>query len=694
MPAIRTLIQALRELGPSQLGLYALYRFGLRSGHYRRITPPPEASSPGTHPPALRLDLFQFPSRDALARLLEEKADALLAEANEIVSGKFRQFGGPAVPLRLKPDEGLLEHWTVYEQRAEPRREERTGDAGEPEAPEARDIKFVWEPGRFGWAFTLGRAYHLSRDERLAQAFWSYCETFLDANPPYLGPHWRSGQEAALRLMALVWAAQVFATSPCSTPERMALLSEAVAFHAARIPPTLVYARSQHNNHLLTEAAGLYTAGLALPAHPCAGHWRALGWRWLNQGLQAQIAPGGAYAQHSANYQRLLLQTSLWAYSLAETEGREFPDLTRRRLAAATCWLLALLDPVTGRVPNLGPNDGAYIFPFSSLPFEDYRPVLQACSLAFLGVPACGPGLWDEMSLWFGIAPRTEGEGTAPHAEPNPGLDAGRGERPSPHILNGRDSWAYLRAEQFSSRPGHADQLHLDLWWRGLNLAQDAGTYLYNGAPPWDNALAGTAVHNTLMLDGKDQMQRAGRFLWLHWAQARATGFERAPDGSWERLDAVHTGYRDLGVLHSRTVTAFQDGRWLVEDRALPPRPGEKVTGTAHSARVHWLLPDLDWELASEEERLTLWLDTGQGRVELQISTNQGTSRAFSDSALVFQLDRAGERLAGSGAVSPIAGWVSPTYGLRLPALSLSAEIRGGLPLRLVSEWRLPCTSS
>ena len=33
------------------------------------------------------------------------------------------------------------------------------------------------------------------------------------------------------------------------------------------------------------------------------------------------------------------------------------------------------------------------------------------------------------------------------------------------------------------------DQLHLDLWWRGLNIAQDAGTYLYNADPPWDNPL-------------------------------------------------------------------------------------------------------------------------------------------------------------------------------------------------------------
>ena len=73
------------------------------------------------------------------------------------------------------------------------------------------DVKWVWEAGRFGWAFTLGRAYRLCADERYPQAFWDYTEAFWQANPPYRGPHWLSAQEAALRLMALVFAGQVFA---------------------------------------------------------------------------------------------------------------------------------------------------------------------------------------------------------------------------------------------------------------------------------------------------------------------------------------------------------------------------------------------------------------------------------------------------------------------------------------------------
>ena len=105
---------------------------------------------------------------------------------------------------------GKLENWTAYE----------TGKTPIPWGMfPVHDIKFVWEPARFGWAFTLGRAYHLSGDEKYARAFWQFFETFTDGNPPCLGPHWMSGQEVALRLMAFVWAGQVFAAASASTPE-------------------------------------------------------------------------------------------------------------------------------------------------------------------------------------------------------------------------------------------------------------------------------------------------------------------------------------------------------------------------------------------------------------------------------------------------------------------------------------------
>ena len=99
--------------------------------------------------------------------------------------------------------------------------------------------------------------------------------------------------------------------------------------------------------------------------------------------------------------------------------------------------------------------------------------------------------------------------------------------KPDTSVWEIENSWALIRAGRYTRRPFQADQLHVDLWWQGINLARDAGTYLYNGPPPWNNGLAGTAVHNTVTVDHHDQMRRAGRFLWVDWAQASGRVYSR-----------------------------------------------------------------------------------------------------------------------------------------------------------------------
>lgn len=668
MNRILLALKALRQLGFQPVALNALYRLGLATGHYRRVTSRQSSVASGQLKAVLPV-----PGRDELLAVLgKEGKAALLAEADEIAAGRVRLFGGEPVDLRLSLNAPLA-HWTDYE----------TGKADL--RPLTFDIKLLWEPARFGWVFTLGRAYHVSGDEKYAETFWHYAETFLDANPPYLGSNWMSGQEVALRLMAFVWTAQVLAESPASTPERMARLAGSITHHASRITPTLVYARSQNNNHLLTEAAGLYTAGLALPEHPQSARWRDLGWKWLNRGFQAQIDGYGEYSQHSTNYHRLMLQVALWVRALnttpkkrgqADTKGHKehlsapLCPLCLKKIAAATHWLYALLDPVSGRAPNLGANDGAYIFPLTICPFADFRPVLQAAAQAFLGYQL-PRGIWDEMSLWFGIP--LEDKKYVPT------------QRYLGDHLYAKNSWAYLRTAQFTSRPSHADQLHLDLWWRGLNVAQDAGTYLYNAAAPWDNSLTTALVHNTVTVNGRDQMTRAGRFLYLDWVNAYRQDSISADERILQRVSARHYAYRRLGVRHERTVTVHADERWQVEDELLVLRRLRKPL----TFRLHWLLPDWEWKVENRDSRVEISdsrfeirLKSPHGWVTLGIEANPSFSRVG--------LVRAGESIYGEGSVSPILGWVSPTYGVKIPALSFAVEATSAETVKFTSEFSFP----
>lgn len=563
------------QLGLWPVGLNALYKVGLKTGLFPTRPPTPVFAplQPIFAPPVL--------------------SDDPLPEAEEILSGRLRLFGAAPVPLRLVPS-APLRPWTFYES-----------------LPAAGDIKNIWEPARFGFVFPLGRAFVKSGEPRFAAAFWRFFAEFEAANPPYLGENWMSGQEAGLRLMAFCWAGQIFApAAEEATPQRLRRLSESVATHAERIPPTLLYARAQNNNHLLTEAAALYTAGRALPAHPRAAQWRRLGKKWLDWCFAHQFDEEGEYIQHSTNYQRLALRTADWVVEIA---GGEF-DRFLPALQKAARWLARRSDPFSGRACNLGANDGANIFPLSSAAFDDFRPILRAWKVERDPAPA---------------------------------------------------AWSQLRVKCYRSRPSHADHLHLDLWLNGLNLALDPGTFSYNAAPPWDNVLTNALVHNTLTVDGRDQMTRAGRFLYLDWGSSR-----------WlDEQTAESDAYARLGLIHRRRLETLPEG-WRVRDQAIFSRPGRP-----RLLRLHWLLADLPWQFSALENGAALTLQAPFGAICIQVQA---------DAPAQISLFRAGKKLIGAmAAEEPVRGWFSPGYLVKIPALSLALEVESVQTTQFVTTFNL-----
>jgi hypothetical protein len=630
--------KTLGQLGFKQSGNFLIYQLGLRSGYFTLRTPALPVSQ------LLNEELLEpnwflnLPDKKTLRHFNGTQINALMAEADEITQGKIRFFGGKLKTLNLAPVADPL-HWSAYE-RGSPR-------------VEAEDIKNVWEPARFNWAVTLAKAYYLSGEERYAAAFWQHFENFTQANPVNCGPNWTSAQEVSLRMQALIISAHILVDAAESSPERMRSLCGAIADHARRIPPTISYAKAQNNNHLLSEAVGLYAASLFLPSHPDALEWREKGLRWFNQGILAQVDLDGTYAQHSTNYHRLMLVLALWMQLFLEKGNKVLEDAVLTRLAAASSWLALRLDPLSGRVPNLGHNDGSNILPLSSAEFDDYRPVVQAASRAFRAGPALLPGPWDDLCLWLDIPIRNSNN--PPPSGGNP-LDQ--------LILGDRRDWAALRAVQFHSRPAHADQLHVDIWHQGTNVAMDAGTFRYNAPPPWENGLTGTLVHNTLTINGCDQMTRAGKFLWLDWAQAQVESCTP------QEISAHHDGYRHLDVLHHRSLRRGDAGGWLIEDDVLPLR---QITED-YTVVVNWLLPD--WPFIPGADSVNL--SGPNGKFTLKFSTPGAPTAASLD---IF---KAGQSQI-NGEIGDHLGWYSPTYGEKVPALSIQYKIVQKPPIQVQS---------
>ncbi len=503
----------------------------------------------------------------------------------------------------------------------------------------------IWEPSRFAFTYALVRAYWRTGNERYTEAFWKLVENWHSQNPPNQGPNWQCGQEASLRVLAWCFGLYGFLGAGPTTACRVALFGQLMLASGRRIAGNLSYALSQRNNHGISEGLGLWTLGTLFPEMRDAARWEALGRRALERTAARLIYDDGAFAQHSLNYHRLMLHDYLWALRLADVVNQPFSAALSQRVARAGAFLYQLQDEITGQVPCYGQNDGALVLPLNNCDARDFRPVVQAIHFLATRQRCFESGPWDEDLLWL----------WGPAAPAAPVDESRRTDWGAPDggyvTLRDSEGFLFTRAGKFRHRPSQADQLHVDLWWRGQNIALDPGTYSYNCAP-WDTALSRTVSHNTVTVDDRDQMEQVGTFLWLPWITGRAV-HSFPSQGGLAYWEGTHDGYRRLAapVSYRRGIVRLGGGWWLVLDRL--------VSRASHDYRLHWLLADVPY--VWQPDNRSLALESPAGRYHVQIGL----------------WPAAGQASVVRAAARETRGWQAPYYQALLPAVSLALSVAG-----------------
>ena len=509
------------------------------------------------------------------------------------------------------------------------------------------DIKFIWEPSRFGMVYTLVRAYSSSRDEKFAEAFWELIQSWAASNPPNTGPNWMDGQEAALRLMAWTFGYYGFSSSPAATSDRVAQVTVMIAVHAERIYRNIDYAISTHSNHTISEAFGLWLVGLLFPELKDSSKYFILGKKLLEQEAAAQIFSDGSYSMYSLNYHRFILHLYLCAICLSERNNSPFSNALLSYISSSIDYISHLIDPQTGRMPVYGSNDGALVLPLNNCDFTDYRPLLQLGSYITKKQLLFEPGPWNEDLFWF-----YDHQPLTPSPFPPDRLAFPHG---GTYILRSAHSKVIIRCTDHRSRPSHADQLHVDLWMRGRNIAVDAGTYLYSGEGPWRNGLAHTAVHNTVTVDHLDQMKMLTRFTWTNWSHGQVL---RHNENTWQ---GEHDGYKRLDdpVNHKRSVLSLGEDRWLVVDSLTANR--------SHHYSLHWLLADENYGVQELVPGYGLWIEA-KGAISLLVNSKVIVRMGLLNGTGTFSVVRTDP--------SSTRGWRSQYYGEKEPAISMMLEAK------------------
>ena len=293
-------------------------------------------------------------------------------------------------------------------------------------------------------------------------------------------------------------------------------------------------------NHLLENAVALALAGSCFD-HAAAQVWLRKGRGLLAKELPEQILADGGHVERSPMYQCRVLYVLLLVRG---TGARDLRALVEPRIPAAAAALAALTHP-DGGIALL--NDSAIgVYPDPGRLAREAR-----------AMPA-GPGVFVLASSGYYGARTREDHYVVCDAGPlGPDYQPGH---------------------------GHADLLSFELSLRGARVVVDSGVSTYE-AGRMRAYCRSTRAHNTVEVEGRDQMELWGAFRVGRRCRPRDVVWTALDDGF--ELSAWHDGYRVLPgrPTHARTFRWRHAGSLEIEDRIDATRAMRAV------ARLH-LHPD------------------------------------------------------------------------------------------------------
>jgi len=535
------------------------------------------------------------------------------------------------------------------------------------------DIKYLWEPNRHLQLVTLAQAWAFTRRRAHLEALREQLESWFIACPYPQGPNWSSSLEAAIRLVSwsLAWQLIGGAQSElfnCRDNWEFRDRWLAAVYRHARFVRGWFSLHSSANNHLIGEACGLYLAALTWP------HWReAQGWRRsakaiLEREALAQNGPDGVNREQAVSYQQFVLDMLLLPLLAGRAAGEAFSAAYQERLEAMLDFLASIMD-CAGNVPMIGDADDGFLTKLSREDrFCPYRSLLATGALLFKrGDFKQKAGVLDDKTRWL-LGPGADAQWAALNAEmtrlpPRQQFAEGGYYVLGCDFETPREIRLVADAGPLGYRSiaahGHADALAFTLSAGGREFLVDPGTYAYHTQARWRSYFRGTSAHNTVRVDGLDQSEQGGNFMWLKKARAGCSLW--LSSARKDSFEGWHDGYARLEdpVKHRRLIELDKVARRVTVEDVLEMEEAHEVELFFHFS-----------ERCVLEERDGAW----------HVSNG--------DLSLRMVLPAEGTTEVRSGRVSPIAGWISRAFDRREPCATLAwrARLTGNSQLRTQIE--------
>jgi hypothetical protein len=511
------------------------------------------------------------------------------------------------------------------------------------------DCKHVWEPNRHHQFVVLARAYRASGDKRYALALADQLASWIEQNPFGYGMNWRSPLELGVRLINWVWALELVRPSGCISGELWRKIYQNAYLLCWDIQRK--YSRgSSANNHLVGEAAGVFVASCYFASFPQAAAWRDEARRILMKEIAAQSYDDGCTREQALGYQFFVIQFYLFSGLVGNWTDNRFPQEYWERLRSMIDFVARIAE--AGPLPLFGDQDDGYV-----LDLGDHARDVSA----LLDVAAQVPELGDEAAC----AKQSETAfwlfGSRPDRDSSPGPSSSFPSVAFPesgyYLLQNNDQGRQISVMMDCAElgygsiaaHGHADSLAVTVRAYGHYVLVDTGTFDYFTQPAWRNYFRTTAAHNTVVVDGADQSEMLGPFLWGARANSECLEWEDSRD--YTRVAGQHDGYHALAdpVTHQRTVTLMhEEQECIIED---------KVTHAGqHSIEVYFHLgPDCKLE---------------------SIDANVCIIRVGGENLFILSLDESLKVRTLHGSEDPIGGWYSAGYHQKTPITTIIGSRR------------------
>lgn len=515
-------------------------------------------------PPADGRFYFEAGDVEAIATAVREAAprevEALLARCDRLCEGRYDLLGARDLAFGDPPD------W-----RLDPVSGKRAPDRAWPDVPYldyavVGDHKYPWELGRHQHLVALARAWRLTSEKRYLERIEKEWRWWSEANRYPHGIHWTSALEVAVRSLSWMWLLRLLQPASGPRPEWLDEVETAIGI-SGRYLERFLSAYFSPNTHLLGEAAALYAIGTVHRRFQSAAKWRELGRRMVLAEAERQVRPDGFHFEQSTYYHVYTLDILLHFHVLARRNADPAPPELERTLERMGDVLRRLSQG--GLPPMFGDDDGGRWFEPTRNRAEHLLDPLATLGvlLSRRDMLAAAGGPREETFWLLGV----RAVKAAPPAKPA-APEAARHDDCGYHALVSTESRP--RALVLDAGPhgalagghGHADALSLQMLHGGRRWLLDPGTFCYPVERPERNRYRGTAAHNTVVIDGRDQAEPDGPFSWKSFADAKT---ERWFAGlSLDLCVGSHEGYRRLPqpATHRRWAIQWKDGLSLVRD--------------------------------------------------------------------------------------------------------------------------------